>query len=138
MTRYILDTHAIVWLLESSSKLDPRVREDISLCEGNFMYCDISMFEISQLQSLGRISLNRSIVRIEEELRDLAIGIFCFDTELLDKMKDIPVITMNGNRHTDPFDRYIIATAIRSKCTVVSRDERFPAYRKYGLTLRTC
>ena len=138
MTRYLLDTHAIVWLLENSSKLDTEVREEISLCEGNFAYSDISMFEIAQLQALGKISLNRSIARIEEELRELAIGVFVFDTEMLDRMRDLPVVTLNGDRHTDPFDRYIIATAIRSKCTVVSRDARFPAYRKYGLTLRTC
>ena len=136
MTRYILDTHALVWLLADDDRLDERVRDEVSLCEGNFMICSVSLIEIAQLQALGRIKLSKSINTIIEELDRLSIGIFFVQANMLEKMKYLPLIRERGSVHSDPFDRVIIATGIVSKCTVVSADSRFPSYRSAGLKLR--
>ena len=136
MTRYILDTHALVWFLTDDDRLDERVREAVSLCEGNFMICSVSLIEIAQLQSLGKIKLSKSISTIIVELERLSIGVFFVQADMLEKMKYLPLIREKGNVHSDPFDRVIIATGIVSKCTVVSADSRFPFYRSAGLKLR--
>ena len=38
-------------------------------------------------------------------------------------------------KHTDPFDRIIIAQAISEKIPLISSDQRFPKYKKIGLDL---
>jgi len=37
------------------------------------------------------------------------------------------------DKHTDPFDRVIIAQAITEKIPLISSDKKFPKYRKMGL-----
>ncbi|MDR2840946.1 MAG: PIN domain-containing protein [Paludibacter sp.] len=39
------------------------------------------------------------------------------------------------DKHTDPSDRLIIAQAIAEGIPLISSDERFPKYKKYGLDL---
>ena len=50
-------------------------------------------------------------------------------TDILEEYFDLPVPTINGKRHSDPFDRIIIATAIRRGRVLVSRDSKFPWYQ---------
>ena len=37
------------------------------------------------------------------------------------------------DKHTDPFDRIIIAQAIIEKIPLISSDKKFPKYKKLGL-----
>ena len=37
------------------------------------------------------------------------------------------------DKHTDPFDRIIIAQAITERIPLISSDKKFPKYRKMGL-----
>ena len=39
------------------------------------------------------------------------------------------------NKHTDPFDRMIIAQAIAEKIPLISSDQKFSKYKKIGLDL---
>ncbi|MBQ3787896.1 MAG: hypothetical protein II849_03715 [Bacteroidales bacterium] len=58
--RYLLDTHAVVWLLTKDSKLPKEILESVTYCEDDFCVSEMSLIEIIQLQQGGRLdSINR-------------------------------------------------------------------------------
>jgi len=50
------------------------------------------------------------------------IDILPIKASTLDKLKELPYI------HRDPFDRYIIATALDENRTIITRDSIIPQY----------
>ena len=93
----------------------------------------ISLFEIATLQSLGKVSLKRSIGQIMDRLEGDAVDVVPIGADNLEQKKTLPVLTIGKKIHTDPNYRLIIATAIHSRCTLVSSDKKFPSYRRLGL-----
>ena len=101
------DTHALLWFLESSSRLGStaqrRIREAIE--SGQAAFSAISVWEVALLLAKNRLTLNVTATQWQENL--LASGFI-----------EIPV---NGgiaarsvaltDFHDDPADRIIIATA---------------------------
>lgn len=130
-----LDTHAVIWLINGSDKLDKNLREEIEYFNGSFSISVISIMEIINLVQLGKISLGISIKELFIRLEALKIRITgIFETDLLE-LEKLPLLSFNGKVHSDMVDRMIITQAISYKNTLVSADRKFPAYRKYGLTL---
>jgi len=136
--RYLLDTHALVWLLSSQdSKLPRDLYESILYCEDAFFVSDITLIEIIQLQQLGKISLNYSPTSIRGIIEQNNIMILPTTTDILEVFYALSIPVINGTRHTDPFDRIIISTALKRGMTLVSADQKFPWYtNKYPLILR--
>ena len=127
--RYLLDTHAVVWLLSSQdARLPSDLRESIRYCEDAFFISDISLIEIVQLQQLGKIDLNYSPTAIRKIIEHNSILILSTMPDILEVFYALDVPVINGSRHTDPFDRIIISTAIRRGITLVSADQKFPWY----------
>ena len=129
--RYLLDTHTLVWLLSSQSgKLPESLRESLLYYEDDFFVSEVSLIEIIQLQQIGRFQLSRpkTARRVIEEN---GIAILPASDDILEHFYDLPVPTIKNRRHSDPFDRIIIATAICRGCVLVSADEKFPWYREH-------
>lgn len=134
--KYLFDTEAFVWMLSSDDRFPLDIWNDIHSDKGNTSVCNISLLEVSQLQCLKKIKLDKDIIQIEAFMREHKVGLHILDGKTLEKMKSMPILRSNKKGwHTDPFDRYIIATAIRTKSTLVSSDGDFPQYREYGLEL---
>lgn len=134
MRRYLLDTQAAVWLINGDSRLPQTIRENIEYRTYRYTVSAISMMEIVQLMALHKIS-TKPLNKIEEALMDYDVDIIGLNIEILETLQKLPMLTINGKLHSDPFDRLLIAICITYKFTMVSADLKFPAYRKYGLTL---
>ncbi|MBR1506289.1 MAG: PIN domain-containing protein [Prevotella sp.] len=129
--RYLLDTHAVVWLLSSQdTKLPHDLCESIRYCEDAFFISEISLIEIIQLQQIGKIDLNYSPAAIRDVIEQNNIMILPATTDVLEVFYALSIPIINGARHTDPFDRIIISTAIRRGITLISADQKFPWYAK--------
>lgn len=121
--RYLLDTHAFLWMAADPSKLSGKVRE-LVLTEDNALYLNAaSGWEIALLQQIKRVELP------DEPQR--------FIPQALQRLKVIPLpigfpvaisAAMLPFLHRDPFDRIIIAEAIKEKMTVLTKDEMFKKY----------
>jgi PIN domain nuclease of toxin-antitoxin system len=46
----------------------------------------------------------------------------------------LAVLPFHGNHH-DPFDRLLVVQAIERNLTLISPDDKIPAYRQHGLSL---
>jgi len=134
--KYLLDTHALIWLMsDQDSELPQQLIDSLLYYEDDFFISEISLVEIIQLQQIGRVVLNRPNT-VRRAVNANGIKIIPISSDILETFYDLPIFSINGNRHTDPFDRIIISTAIKRGLTLVSRDGKFPAYTsKSGLSL---
>lgn len=135
--RYLLDTHAVIWLLSSEDKKLPNIiRESILYCEDSFFLSEISLIEIIQLQQKERIAFNYRPNTTRAIIEENNIVILPPSGDILESFFNLPLPSINGKLHSDPFDRIIISTAIRRDLTIVSADSKFPWYKKHcGLNL---
>jgi PIN domain nuclease of toxin-antitoxin system len=118
----ILDTCAILWLAEGSSRLSSGTVSIIDR-EAVVAVSSISAFEIALKYRNGKLSLPmppeewwaRFITHHRVDVLDLT-----------------PELVMGATRlphiHKDPADRFIIATALAHNSPVVSADRRFTEY----------
>jgi len=120
----LLDTCAYLWRISDPSAMsaDAQARTDKAdrLCVSL-----ASIWEIAIKVQMGKVRLDvpvedwvrRSLLHPAIELLPLTPLLVVFSTQL------------PGVFHKDPFDRVIVATAIRENLTLVTRDERMLRYR---------
>ena len=135
MTRYILDTEAVVWFLEKNTRMPKNVREDIEYFQHEYYVSYLSFLEIDNLKKLGKIELQLSITEIIKQLNDAHIGVYFGDMNDLQALGDLEMKTINKRTHGDYIDRFIVALSISKRHTCISSDKKFPYYRKDGLSL---
>lgn len=130
--KFLLNTHALVWLLSSNCKgLPIDIRESIIYCEDVYFVSEISLIEIIQLQQGKKIDLKYSPSTIRDIIEQNNIMILPVTEDILDKFYTLPIPVINGSSHSDPFDRLIISTALRRGLTLISADMKFPWYEEH-------
>ncbi|GAB3321295.1 type II toxin-antitoxin system VapC family toxin [Larkinella ripae] len=119
---YLLDTHVLLWLLEKESLIPAKTLSDLQKPGNQLLVSIVSIWEIGIKQSLGKISLTRSLQDVVNELPGLAIDLMPILPSHIIELTKLPF------HHHDPFDRLLIAQAIVEDATVVSKDAYFPLY----------
>lgn len=134
---YLLDTCALIFLLNGDDRLPKDVREDIEYCQNSYYFSIESLKELVHLTAIGKISL--ATFNISKIVKHLYNGLNMNDMPVTEKtfltMESLPVLTINGKRHSDMSDRFIISEAITNKFVLISSDRKFSEYEKYGLNL---
>ena len=120
---YLLDTHTFLWMAGDLSSLSA-IALDIAEEKNNSLFLSAaSAWEIAMLQQLKRVDLpdrpQRFIPEAMQRLSVLPIPIG-FTTAI--SAATLPFI------HRDPFDRIIIAEALKEKMTVLTKDTQFAEY----------
>jgi len=131
MKRYLLDTQVVLWLFSGSKRLPEDIREKIEYFQNNYAVSFDSIREIIVLNQLGKLDSTITVSKIFEELEKANISLIYFDKISAEALEELPLLY----NHTDPTDRSIIAQAIGQKYQLISSDQKFPIYRKFGLKL---
>jgi PIN domain nuclease of toxin-antitoxin system len=117
----VADTHAWLWWLSGSTELSRVACDamDRGLAEGRLRVSAISVWEAAMLVKKGRLQLA------------LAISDLVAQCDRLSGMSFLPVTPRIALAsvaleplHADPADRFIAATALTHRATLVTRDER--------------
>jgi PIN domain nuclease of toxin-antitoxin system len=135
MKNYLLDTHAVIWLLTNDDKLNENIREDIEFFQSVYFVSVESLREIVILRSLNKIDIENDLGKIISDLEEKQVWIIPIELKHIKTLEKLPIYQNNGKQHNDPFDRMLIAQAITDNLTVISADAKFPFYRQYGLNL---
>ncbi|MFW6252924.1 MAG: type II toxin-antitoxin system VapC family toxin [bacterium] len=118
----ILDTCAILWLAQGGGRLPREILERID-SEQAVAVSAISAFEIAVKYQKGKLSL---AVPAEEwwhrTVDHHRLEVISLTAQLMIRATRLPAI------HTDPADRFIIATALERSIPVVTSDTRFQEY----------
>ncbi len=104
--RYLLDTHCLIWFQENNPKIPSKVMEVIQNPDNIILFSQISLFEISIKQTIGKLS--NFYATIEEIYNQALNDDFTFlpiTNQHLFNYSTIPLI----DDHRDPFDRLLVA-----------------------------
>lgn len=118
----LLDTCALLWLSHNQENLSQHALERIDSAPIVYISA-ITGFEIGIKQRTGKLILPAPLADwINGILEHHDISVIDIDLNINIKATELPFI------HKDPCDRFIIATAIINKLTVVTADTRFKDY----------
>ena len=113
----LLDTHTLLWWV-AGAKLHDQTTQILSDPESLVFVSAVSVWEISIMQALGKLSVDGDLdAAILEDFEPLDIE---FDHARL--AGELP------SHHRDPFDRMLIAQATLEKLTILTRDRAFSDY----------
>lgn len=118
----ILDTCAVLFLASGDHRLSRAAREHLER-EQSRWFCAISSFEIAVKHRQGKLTLPTSPLRwISAVAQRYGLTEVPLDSGLCTAAADLP------HHHRDPFDRFIIAAALRLGGPVVTIDPKFAPY----------
>lgn len=120
--KFLLDTHTYIWFSNNHPLLSPKAKSLIE-SEKNYAYLSMaSLWEMSIKMSLGKLSLNKSLSILYQELLLSGIEILPITFDHVLYSSSLPF------HHRDPFDRLILAQALSEKMQLLSADVIFDAY----------
>jgi PIN domain nuclease of toxin-antitoxin system len=121
----VLDTNALIWLLERNVRIGQRAVEQVdeALRTSRVMMSAASVWEVAVLVSKNRISIDKPLDQWRIDALQLGIEEVPLDGEVA-----IEAVALAG-LHPDPADRFIVATALRMKATLVTSDARLLAWK---------
>jgi PIN domain nuclease of toxin-antitoxin system len=119
----ILDTDALLWMSQGSSRLGREARDKIdwAIQDGTVRFSPISMLEATRLHWDGRIDLKRAPHVWHRELLDRGVREIPVTT-------DITILAASlepqEGFHADPADQMITATAMVARYQLVTSDRK--------------
>ena len=128
---YLIDSHVYLWAAMSPEKLNKSTIEILEDNSNRVFVSVISYWELSLKFGLGKLDLKNispsdfTEVTAEMGFQDLEVTSRCATF-----FHELP-----REDHKDPFDRMLIWQSINHKLTLISRDQAFSDYCKYGLNL---
>jgi PIN domain nuclease of toxin-antitoxin system len=122
-TKYLLDTHTLLWWFYEPDRLSPQVHEviaDASL----LVYCSaVSAMEISTKYRIGKLEMAKSLATAFVD--EISVEGFV-------ELSLTAAHAQHGGNllipHQDPFDRMLIAQAQIEQLTLVSNEKRFDQF----------
>ena len=121
--KYLLDTHALLWLFSDHPSLSQTVRDMFLDPQTKLHVSSVSLWEITIKWSLGKIELRGSWLKeLEKERMANDIKWLEIKQAHLSFLLQLPVI------HEDPFDRLLIAQAQAEGMILVTADHNIHKY----------
>lgn len=117
----LLDTHTLLWLVSDPSQVAQSALAVLSSPETNLWVTAASAWEISIKTRLGRLDGEALLSAWADILADMSTS------ELPIESPDAILAGRLPWQHKDPFDRVIVAQALRRNLTIATRDTKIIA-----------
>ncbi len=126
LTSYLLDTCTLIWLCTDAKRISETASEAIETAKTPLLLSDVSVLEIALKWQSGKLELPDPPRRWLE--KQIAVwGLKCLELS----RSDIYRATELPERHKDPFDRLLIASALNENATILTPDA---AIRRYPVS----
>lgn len=115
---HLLDTHTVIWAYDDSESLGETARAVIRQAGPRSLgVSDFTLLEIAMLVSKGRLQMDVSLEEFLERLENDYV-IFPLGTREAVSATELKL------EQADPFDRVIVATALRRNIPLVTKDRQ--------------
>ena len=118
----LLDTHLLIWTVSQPERLPPKGLALMSDVENELFFSVASLWEIAIKASHKRADFMVNVPELYGEL-------------LRNAYKEVPVLAAHTfavahlpHLHKDPFDRLLLAQAMRENLTLLTADETLATY----------
>ena len=115
----LLDAHALVWWLADAPRLSPVARGAIADPANDVVVSAATIWELTIKRSAGKITLADNLAVAIEAAGFSGVPVTSVDAEVAAALPP---------HHRDPFDRMLVAQALRLDATIVTRDRLLEAY----------
>ncbi len=115
MSRFLLDTHVFIWLVNGKGTIGPNCFAAIVDPENDVYISYFSLFEIIIKAQTGKASFSSRII---DQLREVHVELLMPDTELLHSYR------IFNEHNKDPFDNALLATALHHDLTLLTSDHK--------------
>jgi PIN domain nuclease of toxin-antitoxin system len=112
----LVDTHVLLWLVSDPPTLDPAALAVLSDPENAVWVSAASAWEIAIKTRIGRLDGEALMASWPDVLATMSIGELAIDSA------DAILAGRLPWPHKDPFDRAIVAQALRRNLTIATRD----------------
>ena len=121
--RYLLDTHALIWIVTEDQKLSKKAKR-IYLDNSNEIYLSAaSVWKMAIKISLKKLILEDKLSSfVDKHILGNNIGILNITAD-----HALPLESLRYH-HKDPFDRLIVAQCIQERLQLISKDPIFDSY----------
>lgn len=119
MVRLLLDTHPLLWWTSEHPRLDPAVRRQIATAPA-VMVSMASVWEIAIKVAFGK--LRADVGEVVKEIDVNGFQLLPIEPRHCMVLGGLPL------HYRDPFDRLLVAQALREGLTLVTRDKDMSAY----------
>jgi PIN domain nuclease of toxin-antitoxin system len=123
----LVDTHVFLWWFAENPRLSLKIRRllDSASADEPVLLCDISLWEIANLHSRGRIELDRPL----REWLEMATAGPRIAVQGITAAVAATVAGLPSTFHRDPADRIIVATAMVLGAELATLDRRIKGSR---------
>ena len=120
MGRYLLDTHAFIWLVMGDRRLSAEIIELVESLTNDIYVSAANIWEISIKHGIGKLPpLSRDAEEVIDETGLIRLEISTRHAQLAGRL---PLL------HRDPFDRMLIAQAQIEDLTLITDDPHIEQY----------
>ncbi len=119
--RLLLDTHVLLWWLNSPSRLDPAAEAAISDGNNEIFVSAATIWEVAIKRSIGRLTIPMPLTSMMTKAGLAELPVRWDHARRVARLPD---------HHRDPFDRVLVAQAIEERLVIVTRD---PLVRRYAV-----
>jgi len=120
--RYLLDTHAFLWLATDEPQLTAAARAIFVDNDQECFLSAASVWEMAIKSSLGKLVLTTSVSHLVRGGLERGLRLLDVTASHAYLIERLPF------HHRDPFDRILVAQAIHEGMHLVSRDGQLDAY----------
>jgi PIN domain nuclease of toxin-antitoxin system len=110
----LLDSQALLWLLDDNPRLGPEARQAITTAQGVHVSA-ATVWELTIKTMLGKLSVPADL---SNRLRAQGLELLSITAEHAEAIRDFPELT----RH-DPFDRLLVAQASRAGLQLLTANQ---------------
>lgn len=114
----LLDTHTLLWLVSAPSEVDASALAVLTDPNTSLWVTAASAWEIAIKTRLGRLNGEALLSAWTDVIADMSTN------ELAIEPADAILAGRLPWEHKDPFDRVIVAQALRHNLTIVTRDKK--------------
>lgn len=123
MTAALLDTHALLWLIDDDSNLSTAARDRITTPGIELFFSYVGAWEIAIKHGLGKLTLPGSPEEfVTQQLAQNRIRFLPISVHAIFLSGRLPL------HHRDPFDRLIVAQCLYANLSLISHDAQLDAY----------
>jgi len=120
--KLLLDTHLLLWAAATPSRLSRKARSMIADEANELLFSAASLWEIVIKTTLGRADFRVDARELRLALLDNGYTEVAVTSLHAVALGDLPLL------HKDPFDRILLAQAMREDATLLTADEMLSGY----------
>ncbi len=119
MSRFLLDTHVLLWWLTDDPRLGASARQTIADAQNEVFVSAATGWEVAIKRALGKL---RAPDELETGVKEEGFVPLSITFRHAEQAGALPLL------HRDPFDRVLIAQALAEDLILITNDERIKRY----------